>query len=116
MSDRVAAAGEPFRLFFIPDELHACFHHPGFTRIQDLSARELNARYGLQLFGAVIFSSRTPSRLHRSRLKPQRDSGATSPRSASYSRSLGATGAKPRSHQFCTRSSSSIVTLRLTSL
>ena len=42
---RVAAAGEPFRSFFVPAQLSAALAALGFTHIEDLGAPELNARY-----------------------------------------------------------------------
>ena len=45
MARRVARAGEPFRLFFEPAELAAELRGLGFTRLDDLSGDDLNARY-----------------------------------------------------------------------
>jgi methyltransferase (TIGR00027 family) len=45
LSKRVARAGEPFQLFFEPDELAATLADVGFHQIEDLGAREINARY-----------------------------------------------------------------------
>lgn len=45
MAARVAAAGEPFRLFFAPDMLAAKLRHTGFSEIEDAGASDLNARY-----------------------------------------------------------------------
>ena len=55
LSNRVALAGEPFRLFFIPSQLAEQLRELGFQRIEDVDAAELNGRYfqhrddGLQL-------------------------------------------------------------------
>ena len=55
LAARVAAAGEPFRLFFEPVKLAAQLRALGFSHIEDLGSQELNARYfssrsdGLQL-------------------------------------------------------------------
>jgi methyltransferase (TIGR00027 family) len=43
LSSRVAAAGEPFKSFFTPEEMAALLH--GFSQIEDLDAAALNARY-----------------------------------------------------------------------
>jgi methyltransferase (TIGR00027 family) len=45
LSKRVARAGEPFQLFFEPDELAEALRELGFHRIEDLGAKEINARY-----------------------------------------------------------------------
>jgi methyltransferase (TIGR00027 family) len=45
VAGRVARAGEPFQLFFNPRELAAQLRRVGFQHIEDLGARELNARY-----------------------------------------------------------------------
>jgi methyltransferase (TIGR00027 family) len=55
LAARVAAAGEPFRLFFEPEQLAAKLREVGFSHIEDLGADEINRRYlsgradGLQL-------------------------------------------------------------------
>jgi len=55
LAARVAAAGEPFRLFFEPEHLAAKLKEMGFSHIEDLGADEINRRYfsgrtdGLQL-------------------------------------------------------------------
>lgn len=55
LAARVAAAGEPFQLFFTPDELEAEFRSAGFQRIENADSDALNALYfsgradGLQL-------------------------------------------------------------------
>ncbi len=46
LASRVQSAGEPFRLFFTPDEIAA--ELPGFARHEDLGATEINARYFAQ--------------------------------------------------------------------
>ena len=48
LASRVAAAGEPFRLFFNPEVLRAKLAKAGFRHIDDLGAAEINARYSLQ--------------------------------------------------------------------
>jgi methyltransferase (TIGR00027 family) len=56
---KVAAMGEPFRLFFRPEELAATIRRLGFDEIEDLGREELNARYlcnradGLRLRGGI---------------------------------------------------------------
>ena len=45
LAARVAAAGEPFRLFFTPDELEAEFRRAGFHRWEQLGSDELNRLY-----------------------------------------------------------------------
>jgi methyltransferase (TIGR00027 family) len=45
LSKRVAAAGEPFRLFFEPESLAAQLRSMGFQRLEDLGADQINARY-----------------------------------------------------------------------
>ncbi|MGB6192852.1 MAG: class I SAM-dependent methyltransferase [Terracidiphilus sp.] len=55
LAARVAAAGEPFQLFFTPPELEAELRSAGFTRVEQCDSDELNQRYfqnradGLQL-------------------------------------------------------------------
>lgn len=56
---RVAKAGEPFRLFFAPDEMQRELRSAGFSRIEELTSNDINTRYfrnrsdGLQLQGGV---------------------------------------------------------------
>ena len=45
MAARVAAAGEPFQLFFAPDEIHARLRGMDWEVIDDMGSSELNARY-----------------------------------------------------------------------
>ncbi|MGA9390658.1 MAG: class I SAM-dependent methyltransferase [Candidatus Sulfotelmatobacter sp.] len=45
LSKRVAAAGEPFQLFFDPGKLQDQLESMGFQRTELLQGRELNARY-----------------------------------------------------------------------
>jgi methyltransferase (TIGR00027 family) len=67
LAARVAAAGEPFRLFFEPEQLAAQLRRIGFDHIEDLGSAELNRRYfsgradGLQLKGNLgrLLSART---------------------------------------------------------
>ena len=42
---RVAAAGEPFQLFFQPKQLANRLHQIGFTHLEDVGIEEINARY-----------------------------------------------------------------------
>ena len=66
LAARVAAAGEPFKLFLDPGELASRLQALGFTGTQDMGARELNGRYfagradGLKLIGSGghVLSSR----------------------------------------------------------
>ncbi len=57
LASRVALAGEPFRLFFTPEEMRA--ELAGFEAVEDLGAGELNGRYfaervdGLRIRGAA---------------------------------------------------------------
>jgi methyltransferase (TIGR00027 family) len=43
--NRVAAAGEPFRGFFVPSELSAALSQIGYRHIEDLDSAAVNARY-----------------------------------------------------------------------
>jgi O-methyltransferase involved in polyketide biosynthesis len=60
LSKRVAAAGEPFRLFLLPEEMAQELHRAGFQRIQQMDSDGLNERYfndradGLKLSGAGL--------------------------------------------------------------
>ncbi len=57
LSSRVAAAGEPFRLFFTAEEMESELHRAGFHRIEQRDAEQLNEMYfkgradGLRLSG-----------------------------------------------------------------
>jgi methyltransferase (TIGR00027 family) len=59
LSRRVARAGEPFRLFFAPEELETFLKGLGFQRIEQLATKEINERYfanrqdGLRVAGAA---------------------------------------------------------------
>jgi methyltransferase (TIGR00027 family) len=59
LSSRVARAGEPFRLFFAPEELDEFLKELGFLRVEQLGANEINERYfagredGLRVGGAA---------------------------------------------------------------
>jgi methyltransferase (TIGR00027 family) len=59
LAARVAAAGEPFRLFFRPEDLDASLRAAGFDSIETLGRDEINARYfgdrsdGLHVPGAA---------------------------------------------------------------
>lgn len=56
LAARVAAAGEPFQLFFRSEQMENELHSAGFQRVQQLDSMDLNARYfagrrdGLRLF------------------------------------------------------------------
>ena len=70
LADRVARAGEPFRLFFEPAELAGMLGELGFRAIEDLDAAEIDRRYfgdrsdGLRVGGlAHLVSARVPSRI-----------------------------------------------------
>jgi methyltransferase (TIGR00027 family) len=60
LSKRVAAAGEPFRLFLLPEEMEQELHRAGFQRIEQVDSDGLNERYfkdradGLKLSGAGL--------------------------------------------------------------
>jgi methyltransferase (TIGR00027 family) len=60
LAGRVAAAGEPFRLFFAPEQLAAELHRAGFRRLEQVDTGELNDLYfrnradGLKLSGAGL--------------------------------------------------------------
>jgi len=45
LAGRVAAAGEPFQLFFTPAELEAELRRAGFQRVEQLGFEQLNERY-----------------------------------------------------------------------
>ena len=45
LAARVAMAGEPFQLFFLPQDLSARLHTAGFTQIEDLGRDAINHRY-----------------------------------------------------------------------
>ena len=45
LAGRVAAAGEPFQLFFTPEELERELRRAGFQRFEQLDYRQLNERY-----------------------------------------------------------------------
>lgn len=45
LAARVAAAGEPFQLFFTPENLEAELRSAGFKRIEQTDSAELNERY-----------------------------------------------------------------------
>jgi methyltransferase (TIGR00027 family) len=59
LSRRVARAGEPFRLFFAPEELETFLKGLGFRHVEQLAAKEINERYfadrqdGLRVAGAA---------------------------------------------------------------
>jgi len=45
LSERVAAAGEPFRLLFAPDEIDRELRRGGFSRVEQVNSKALNALY-----------------------------------------------------------------------
>ena len=45
LSERVAAAGEPFQLFFTPEGLEAELRRAGFQRIEQVDSSRLNDLY-----------------------------------------------------------------------
>ena len=45
LAERVAAAGEPFQLFFTPETMKAELRRAGFDRIEQLDYEQLNERY-----------------------------------------------------------------------
>jgi methyltransferase (TIGR00027 family) len=45
LAERVAAAGEPFQLFFTPESLEAELRQAGFKRVEQLDSARLNERY-----------------------------------------------------------------------
>lgn len=51
LSAKVAAVGEPFRLFLDPAALPPDLHVAGFSRVEVHGVDEINARYGLRLSG-----------------------------------------------------------------
>jgi methyltransferase (TIGR00027 family) len=45
LAARVAAAGEPFKLFFRPEQMDSELRRAGFTRIEQVTSPEMNERY-----------------------------------------------------------------------
>jgi len=45
VAERVAAAGEPFTLFFTPEAMEAELREAGFGRMEQLDYEQLNERY-----------------------------------------------------------------------
>jgi methyltransferase (TIGR00027 family) len=60
LAERVASAGEPFKLFFAPDDLERELRDAGFTRIRQVDSKHLNELYftgridGLKLSNAGL--------------------------------------------------------------
>jgi methyltransferase (TIGR00027 family) len=60
LAGRVAAAGEPFQLFFTPDEMEAELRRAGFQRVEQLDSEQVNELYfkdradGLKLSAAGL--------------------------------------------------------------
>lgn len=58
MARRVAAAGEPWKTFFMPVDVSNLLHNTGFGEVEDAGAAELNAQYfaqradGLHVWGS----------------------------------------------------------------
>ena len=48
LAERVKKAGEPFQLFFAPEELDAELGRAGFERFEQLDSDEINMRYFAQ--------------------------------------------------------------------
>jgi len=69
MSARVAAAGEPFRLFFMPDEIHHRLHQSGWQLLHDLDRNAINTRY---FSGSDLHVLSSGGHLLAARLQPQR--------------------------------------------
>jgi methyltransferase (TIGR00027 family) len=61
LSERVARAGEPFRSFFVPEELVADMRGMGFTAIDDLDGAAIRERW----FGTPLQSQRLHGRAGR---------------------------------------------------
>ncbi len=59
LAERVAMAGEPFQLFFSPEQIQQELRSAGFNRIEEMTSYDLNTRYfkqrcdGLQLRGGA---------------------------------------------------------------
>ncbi|HVW76053.1 MAG TPA: class I SAM-dependent methyltransferase [Alloacidobacterium sp.] len=59
LAGRVEQAGEPFQLFFMPEEMNHELRSQGFNEIEELAAADINARYfadrrdGLRLYGGT---------------------------------------------------------------
>lgn len=59
LASRVEQAGEPFQLFFMPEEMNHELRSQGFNEIEELAAADINARYftdrrdGLRLYGGT---------------------------------------------------------------
>jgi O-methyltransferase involved in polyketide biosynthesis len=45
LAGRVAAAGEPFQLFFTPEEMEREVHRAGYTRLEQVDSERLNELY-----------------------------------------------------------------------
>jgi methyltransferase (TIGR00027 family) len=45
LAERVASAGEPFKLLFTPEELEDELRNAGFARIEQVDSKQLNVRY-----------------------------------------------------------------------
>jgi methyltransferase (TIGR00027 family) len=45
LSERVAAAGEPFKLLFAPADMESELHRAGFARVEQWNSKQLNALY-----------------------------------------------------------------------
>lgn len=45
LADRVAAAGEPFKLLFTPEEVGRELRQAGFVRIEQQDSKQLNEQY-----------------------------------------------------------------------
>jgi O-methyltransferase involved in polyketide biosynthesis len=58
MASRVAASGEPFQLFFTPDEIHARIASMGWSVIEDLDRDGMNKRYFADPQGSLTLLGR----------------------------------------------------------
>lgn len=60
MAARVAAAGEPWKTFFDPNELRERLHALGFAHVEDLGAADIERRYGVKTgsAGHIVIASR----------------------------------------------------------
>ena len=73
---RLAAAGEPFRLFFAPQKIRAELKAAGFKDIEDLEREEINAKY----FARRSDGLQVPADLYRLLSAWVGESGAGTPR------------------------------------
>ena len=67
LAQRVAAAGEPFKLFVPTAQIHAELRAAGFTWIEDLDASAVNARYFSERLDELKVAGRVGRFLHASK-------------------------------------------------